>query len=106
MLSSPNNQMLKKSTVYDVVAQGEFCVSPLKNGKPVTVPTKLTHSLACHAVMMQAAGKGEASSLKMRAIAKAVTLGTPFENKFSINYLWKTRVDHPCLILLQKQSTA
>jgi hypothetical protein len=53
--------------------------------------------------MMQAAGKGEASSLKMRAIAKAVTLGTPFENKFSINYLWKkTRVDHPHLILLAK----
>jgi hypothetical protein len=38
-------------------------------------------------MMMQDAGKGEASSLKMRAIAKAVTVGTPSENIFSINYL-------------------
>ncbi len=90
--------MLKKSMVYDAVQEGEFGVSPLKNGRQVIVPPKLTHRLACHAVMMQAAGKDEASSLKMRAIAKAVTLGMPFENKFSINYLWKKmRVDHPHL---------
>jgi hypothetical protein len=39
----------------------------------------------------------------MRAIANAVTLGTPFEIKFSINYLWrKMRVDHPYLILPAK----
>jgi hypothetical protein len=99
--------MLKRSTVYDAVQWGEYGVSPLKNGRQVIVPPELTHGFACHTVMMQAAGKGEASSLKMRAIGKAVTLGMPFENKFSINYLWKkTRVDHPCLILLQKQSTA
>ena len=75
-------------------------MSPLKNGRQVIVPPELTHGFACHTVMMQAAGKGEASSLKMRAIGKAVTLGMPFENKFSINYLWKKmRVDHPHLIL-------
>ncbi len=75
----------------------------MKNGRQVIIPPKLTHGLACHAVMMQAAGKGEASSLKMRAIAKAFTLGMPFENKFSINYLWKkTKVDHALLILPAK----
>jgi hypothetical protein len=103
MLLSPNDQMLKKSTVYNAVQRGESGVSPLKNGRQVVDPPKLTHRLACHAVMMQAAGKGVASSLKMRAIAKAVTLGAPFENKLSINYLWKKmRVDRPCLILPAK----
>ncbi len=78
-------------------------MSPLNNCRPVIIPPELTHGLACHAVMMQAAGKGEASSLKMRAIARAATPGTPFENKFSINHLWKkTRVDHSCLILPTK----
>ncbi len=53
--------------------------------------------------MMQASGEGEASSLKMRAIANAITIGTHFENKFSADYLWrKTRVDHPRLILPAK----
>jgi hypothetical protein len=57
------------------------------------------HGLACHSVMMQASGEGEVSSLKMRAISSAITLGTKFENKFSSDYLWqKTRFDHPCLI--------
>ncbi len=103
ILSSPNDQMLKKSAVYGAVQRGEYSVSPLKNGRLVIVLPKLTHGLACHAVMMQAANKGEASSLKMRAIAKAVPLGMPFENKFSINYLWKKmRVDHPYLILPAK----
>jgi len=53
--------------------------------------------------MMQASGEGEASSLKMRAISSAITLGTQFENKFSTDYLWqKTRLDHPHLIFPAK----
>jgi hypothetical protein len=53
--------------------------------------------------MMQASGEGEASSLKMRAISSAITLGTQFENKFSTDYLWrKTRLDHPRLIFPAK----
>jgi len=52
---------------------------------------------------MQASGEGEASSLKMRAISSAITLGTQFENKFSTDYLWrKTRLGHPCLIFPAK----
>ncbi len=106
MLLSPNNRMLRKSTVYDAAQQGEYGASPLKNSRQVVVPPELTHGLACHAVTMQAAGKDEASSLKMQAIAKAVTLGMPFENKFTINYLWKKmRVDHPCLILPAKSNS-
>ena len=103
MLCSPNDRKLKKSTVADAIARGEFGVSPLKNGRRSIIPPELTHGIACHAVMMQAVGEGEASSLKMRAICNAVTLGTPLENKFSIDYLWrKTRVDHPGLILPAK----
>jgi len=52
---------------------------------------------------MQVSGEGEASSLKMRAISSAITLGTQFENKFSTDYLWwKTRLDHPRLIFPAK----
>jgi hypothetical protein len=87
MLHSPNDKKLKKTTVYNAIARGSFGVSPLKNGRPRKVPPELTRGLACHAVMMQASGEGEASSLKMRAIAGALTLGTQFENKFSTDYL-------------------
>jgi hypothetical protein len=74
-------------------------VSPVKNGRPSKVPPELTHGLACHAVMMQIAGEGEASSLKMQAIAAAVTLGTLHKNKFSADYLWRRmRIDHPFLV--------
>ncbi len=59
--------------------------------------------MVLHATPMQAAGEGEASSLQMRAFGNEVTLGTPFENKFSTDYLWrKANIDHPCLILSVK----
>ena len=87
MLSSPNDKKLTKSSVHHAVSRGQFSVSPVKNGRPSKVPPELTRGLACHAVMMQISGKGEASSLKMRAIAGAVTLGTLHKNKFSTDYL-------------------
>jgi hypothetical protein len=103
MLNSPNDKKLAKSTIYDAVAQGDFGVSPLKNGQQGVIPPELTHGLACHFVMMQVSGEGEASSLKMRAISSAITLGTKFEHTFSTNYLWrKTRLDHPHLIVPEK----
>jgi hypothetical protein len=99
LLHSPNDKKLKKTTVYNAIARGSFGVSPLKNGRPRKVLPELTCGLACHAVMMQASGKGEASSLKMRAIAGALMLGTQFENKFSTDYLWqRTRIEHPKMI--------
>jgi hypothetical protein len=72
MLSSPNDKKLTKSSVHRAVSQGQFGVSPVKNGRPSKVPPELTRGLACHAIMMQIAGEGEASSLKMRAIAAAI----------------------------------
>ena len=99
MLSSPNDKKLTKSSVHRAVSRGQFGGSPVKNGRPSKVPLELTRGLACHAVMMQISGEGEASSLKMRAIAAAVMLGTPHENMFSTDYLWRrTRMDHPALI--------
>jgi hypothetical protein len=56
------------------VSRGQFGVSPVKNGRTSKAPPELTRGLVCHAVMMQIAGEGEASSLKMRAIAATVTL--------------------------------
>jgi hypothetical protein len=103
MLNSPNDKKLSKSTIYNAVARGDFGVLPLKNGWQGVIPPKLTHGLACHSIMMQASGEGEASSLKMRAISLAITLGTKFEHTFSTNYLWrKTRLDHPRLIMPAK----
>ena len=65
-----------KSSVHRAVSWGQFGASPVKNGRPSKVPLELTCGLACHLVMMQIAGKGEASSLKMRAIAVAMKLET------------------------------
>ncbi len=64
MLYSPNDRKLKKSTVTNAITRGEFGVSPLKNGRRLIVPPKLMHGIAYQAMMMQAAGEGEASSLK------------------------------------------
>jgi hypothetical protein len=103
MINSPNDEKLTKSTIYNSVAWGDFGVSPLMNSRQGVIPPKLTHGLACHFVMMQASGEGEALLLKMRAILLAITLGTKFENTFFINYLWrKTRLDHPPLIMPEK----
>jgi hypothetical protein len=103
MLSSPNDRKLTKSAIQNAVARGSFGVSPLKNGRPRIVPPELTHGLACHAVMMQSSGEGEASSLKMRALAGALTMGTRHENKFSTDWLWRrTRNDHPRMIMPAK----
>jgi hypothetical protein len=83
MLNSPHDKKFTKSTIYNAIVRGNFGVSPLKTGRQGLIPPELTHGLACHSVMMQASREGEASSLKMRAISSAITLGTQFENKFS-----------------------
>ncbi len=64
LLSSPGDKKLTKSTIHDAIGRGLFGVSPLKNGRPQIVPPQVTHGVACHAVMMQSSGEGEASSLK------------------------------------------
>jgi hypothetical protein len=38
MLNSPNDRKLKKSTIFNAVARGDFGVSPLKNGWRVSIP--------------------------------------------------------------------
>jgi hypothetical protein len=50
--------------------------------------------------MMQSSVEGEASTLKKRAIASALTLGTAHQNLFSADYLWlRTQMDHPSMIM-------
>ena len=106
ILSSLNYSKLTKSTIHNAIQWGEFSVSPLKKGRPRIIPLKLSHGLACHAVMMHSSGEGEASSIKMRVIADTLTLGTQHENKFSIDYLWhQFRIQHPKIIMRQKQLT-
>jgi hypothetical protein len=103
MLASPNDRKLTKKAIQNAVARGLFGAFPLKYGRPQIVPPELTHGLACHAVMMQASGEGEASSLKMRALAGALTMCTRHENKFSTDFLWqRTRLDHPRMIMPAK----
>ena len=78
-------------------------MSPLKNGRPQIVAPQVTHGLAYHAVMMQNFSEGEATFLKMRAIANALTLGTTQENILSTDYLrQRTRMDHPRMIMPKK----
>ena len=96
MLSSPNDKKLSVSTVHRAVQRGEFGVSPQKMGRPSTLPNELTQGLACHSVMMQLSGEGEMSSLKMRTLATAITMGTPHERKHTAAHIWKkTRLRHP-----------
>jgi hypothetical protein len=46
--------------------------------------------------MMQVSGEGEMSSIKMRTLATAMTLGTAHEGKLTDAYIWKaTRHRHP-----------
>ena len=104
MLSYPKDSKLTKSAIHNALQRGEFGVSPLKNSRPRIIPLELSHGLACHAVMMQSYGEGEASSIKMRAIAGALTLGTQHENKFSIDSLWcQTPIQHPKMIMPAKE---
>ena len=66
ILSSENDKKLMKICVHFDMCRGQFGVSPVKNGRPPSnAPTELTLGLACHAAMMQIAGKGGAFSLKM-----------------------------------------
>jgi hypothetical protein len=64
MLNSFHDKKLTKSTIYNAIVRGDFGVSLLKTGRRGLIPPELTHGLACHSVMMQASGEGEASSLK------------------------------------------
>lgn len=53
--------------------------------------------------MMQSSGEGEASAIKMRSVASAMTLGTAYEKIIRIEYLWKrTRMEHPRMIMPAK----
>ncbi len=52
--------------------------------------------MVVHSVMMQVSGEGEMSSIKMRTLATAMTLGTPHEGKLADARIWKTtRHRHP-----------
>ena len=96
MLASPNDMKLTRAAVHAAILRGEFGVSPPKRGrKPVVNPT-LTFALATHSTMMQVSGEGEASAIKMKAVASALMSGTTHEGSVSIDYLWrKTRLSHP-----------
>ncbi len=109
MLASPNDKKLKPTTILDALRRGSFGKSPLKMGRgeatnhsPLRANTWL---LACHAVMMQSSGEGEASAIKMRSVSSLMTLGTAYEKIIRIEYLWKwkrTRMEHPRMIMPAK----
>ena len=96
MLTSPADRKLRPSTLHRAVQRGEFGISPLKLGRKSSLPKELTQALAVHSVMMQVSGEGEMSSIKMRTLATAMTLGTPHEGKLTDAHIWKTtRHRHP-----------
>ena len=96
MLTSPADRKLRPSTLHRAVQRGEFGISPLKLGRKSSLPKEFTQALAVHSVMMQVSGEGEMSSIKMRTLATAMTLGTPHEGKLTDAHIWKTtRHRHP-----------
>ena len=96
MLSSPSDRKLARSTLHRAIQAGEFGISPKKLGRRSKLPTEFTQALAVHSVMMQVSGEGEMSSLKMRTLATAMTLGTPHEGKMTNEHIWKMcRHRHP-----------
>ena len=96
MLTSPADRKLRPSTLHRAVQRGDFGISPLKLGRKSSLPKELTQALAVHSVMMQVSGEGEMSSIKMRTLATAMTLGTPHEGKLTDAHIWKTtRHRHP-----------
>ena len=99
MLSSPNDKQLSKSAIKDAISRGSFGISPVRRGRPSIVPHQLTYALATHSTMMQVSGEGEASAMKMKSVAAALTSGTDHENEVDLDYLWrKTRLEHPEII--------
>ena len=96
MLMSPADRKLAPSTVHRAIQRGEFGISPPTAGRKSTLPKEFTKALAVHSVMMQVSGEGEMSSIKMRTLATAMTLGTPHEGKLTNAHIWKTtRHRHP-----------
>ena len=70
MLSSPNNKKLSRSAIERAVSCGKFGVSPPRRGRPAIVPNQQTYALATHSTMMQIAGEGESSAIKMKTVAQ------------------------------------
>ena len=68
------------------------------------IPLVLTKILVAHAAMMQVSGEGEANRQKMVITAKALMMGTEWEQKICPDYLWrKVREDHPVILNPIKQ---
>ena len=99
MLSSPNNKKLSRSAIERAVSCGKFGVSPPRRGRPAIVPNQLTYALATHSTMMQIAGEGEASAIKMKTVASALMANTNHKNKVMVDWIWrKMRLQHPELM--------
>jgi hypothetical protein len=108
MLSSPADRKLRPSTLHRAMQRGEFGLSPLKLGRKSSLPKEFTlaKALVVHSIMMQVSGEGEMSSIKMRMLATAMTLGTPHEGKLTDAHIWRTtRHRHPEYINLHRQMT-
>ena len=96
MLTSPNDRKLKPHALRDAVASSRAGLSPATRGRPPTIPPTLCKMLAQQSAMMQVAGEGEASSVKIKCLTEGLVTQTKWEGVFNTPYCWrKTRKLHP-----------
>ena len=68
MLSSPSDLKIKPTALCDAILSNRVGLSSAKRGCPKKVSSALCATLAAQSVMMQASGKGEASSVRIKAL--------------------------------------
>ena len=96
MLTSPNDRKLKPRSLRDAVASSRAGLSPATRGRPPTIPLTLCKALAQQSAMMQVAGEGDASSVKIKCLTEGLVAQTKWEGVFNTPYCWrKTRGLHP-----------
>ena len=96
MLTSPSDRKLKPTAIRDAVLENRAGLSPPKRGRREKIPSELCAGIAKQSAMMQVAGEGEASSVKMKALTEGLVANNKWEGVFSTEYCWrKARKNHP-----------
>lgn len=86
----PGMWKLSVTSLYPALTeQKDHGVSPPKVGWPVKVLPEITDQLSMQVTMMQAVGKGEATTAKFEQVVTAKCSGTKHENTFSSKYTVK-----------------
>ena len=89
MLSSPSDRKIKATTLREAVAFDRVGFSPVKQGRPEKIPSKLCAALSKQLAMMHFANEGKALSVKMKALTEGLVSNMKWQNMFSTEYCWR-----------------